>query len=140
MAGFKYTVGEVHIMPTVAYLNKIVFVLVWEALHMAFVVIEKNLNAQRYRDENLARHVIPLFQIDVNITLFQHDNVTTHADRDTVNFLRANNIAFINDWPATSPYLNHVELHWDNLDQRVRRRPIPPSNVIQLRQALKVAL
>ena len=34
------------------------------------VVIKGNLNVQRYRDEILARHVIPLFQSNANITLF----------------------------------------------------------------------
>ena len=52
------------------------------------------------------------------------------------NFLRANNIAFMNDWLAKSRYLNPIEHLCDNLDQRVKRCHIPPSNVISLRQAL----
>ena len=93
MAGLENTVCEM----TVAYLNEIV--LVWAGIAHGFrtnlVVIEGNLNAQRYRDEIRARHVIPLFQNNAkNNTLFQHDNATSHTARDTVNFLRANNIAF----------------------------------------------
>ena len=61
--------------------------------------IEENLNAQCYRDAILARHIIPLFQNNGNITLFQHDNATSHSARDTVNFLRVTNIAFINSLP-----------------------------------------
>ena len=94
------------------------------------------MNAQRYRGEILSRHVIPLFHNNDNITLFQHDNAIRHIAMDTVIFLRANKIAFIIDWSAKTPDLNPIEHLWNNADQRVRRRPIPPSNVIQLRQAL----
>ena len=101
MAGFEYTVGEMSVMPTVAYLD-----LGWgsvcpglggiaHSFRNNLVVIEGSLNAQRYRDEILARHVIPLFQNNANITLFQHDNATSHTAWDTVNFPRANNIALI---------------------------------------------
>lgn len=40
-----------------------------------------------------------------------------------------NTIAFMND-------LNPIEHVYDNLDQHVRRRPSPPSNVNELTQAL----
>ena len=77
-------------------------VLVWAGIAHGFctnlVVIEGNLNAQRSQNEILARQVIPLFQINANLTLFQHDNyASSHTARETVNFLRANNMAFIND-------------------------------------------
>ena len=90
------------------------------------VIFKGNSNVQRYRDEILARHAIQLFQNDASIILFQHDNATSHTARGTVNFLRANNTEFINDWPARSPDLNPIEHVWDNVDQRVRRHPIPP--------------
>ena len=103
---------------------------------MTYLVIDGNLNVQRYRDKSLARHVIPPFQNNANITLFQHDNATCHTTRDTVNFLWANNDAYINDWPAKNPDLNPIEHLRDNLDQRLRRQPVPPLDVIQLRHAL----
>ena len=77
-----------------------------------------------------------MFQHNANTTLFQHDNTTRNTARNTVTFLSANKIAFFNDWPAKSPDFNPIEHIWDDLDQRVRRRPISPSNVIQLRRAL----
>ena len=82
-----------------------VFVMVWAAIVHGYrsplVVIDGNLNAQRYRDDILAHHVIPLF--------VQHDDATSHTARDSVNFLRTNYIDFIDDWPANSTDLNPIE-------------------------------
>ena len=114
MAGFQYTIREMNVMRTVAYLNEIVlgvgFCLslagIPHGFHNNLLIIEGNMNAQCYRDEIFVGHIIPLFQTNAYISLFQHDNATSHTAWDTVNFLRANNIALINNWPAKNPDLN----------------------------------
>ena len=87
-------------------------VMVWAAIVHGYrsplVVTDVNLNAQRYRDDILAHHVIPLFHNNANISIFQHDNATSHRARDTVHFLRTNNIDFIDDWPDLNPDLNPI--------------------------------
>ena len=109
-----------------------------DGYRVPLIVIDGNLNAQRYRDDILAHRVIPLFHNNANISIFQHDNATSHTARDTVNLLKTNNIDFIDNWPANSPDLNPIEHVWDSLDRRLRRRPNPPANVNEFRQALVV--
>ena len=79
-------------------------VMVWAAIAHGYfpplVVFDGNLNAQRYRDDILAHHVIPVFHNNANISIIQHDNATSHTARDTVNFLRTNSIDLIDYWPA----------------------------------------
>ena len=110
IAGCACTVGEMNAMLTVVFLNEIVSgvggsVMVWAAIAHGYrsplVVTDGNLNPQRYRNDILAHHVIPLRNSFANISIFQHDNATSHTARDTVNFLRTNKTDFIDDWPVT---------------------------------------
>ena len=69
--------------------------MVWAAIDQGYRSPIVNLNAQRYHNDILAHRVIPLFHNNANISIFQHDNATSHTARDTVNVLRTNNIDFI---------------------------------------------
>ena len=61
--------------------------MVWAAIAHGYpsplVDIDGNLNAQRYHDDILAHHVISLFHNNANISIFQHDNATSHTARET---------------------------------------------------------
>ena len=108
--------------------------MVWVGISYGYrtqlVVIDGNLNAQKYRDRVLAPQ-----SHDV-ISVFQQDNARPYVARVTIQFLRNNNIDFTDDWPSKSPDLNPIEHLWDNLDTRVRQRQNPPGNVNELRDAL----
>ena len=114
--------------------------MVWAGISYGYrtqlVVTDGNLNAQKYRDRVLAPHVVPLLQNQGVISVFQQDNARPHVSRDNIQFLRNNNIDFIDDWPSKSPDLNPIEHLWDNLYTRVRQRQNPPGNVNELRDAL----
>ena len=40
------------------------------------------------------------------------------------------------EWPSKSPDLSPIEQVWDQLDRRMRQRPVQPQTMIQLQQAL----
>ena len=72
--------------------------MVWAGISYGYrtqlMVIDGNLNAQKYRDRVLAPHVVPLLQNHVVISVFQQDNARPHVARDNIQFLRNNNIDF----------------------------------------------
>jgi len=80
-------------------------VLLHNQTHIVFV--DGNLNAERYQEEILQPHVLPLARANRGFTLV-HDGATCHTARTTKTFLgnkRINTLA----WPEKSPDLNVIE-------------------------------
>ena len=99
------------------------------------VVIRGNLTARRYIDEVLNPVAVPFIARQGANVLFQHDNATAHSAALTTAFLNNQGVNVL-PWPSRSPDLNCIEHLWDELGKRVRNRPNPPQNIVQLEQAL----
>ena len=85
--------------------------------------------------------IIPLFQRNgVNSVLpLQQDNARAHAARLihlTRNHLRVHSINVM-DWLGISTDMNCIKHMWDELERRLRRRPVQRRNVRELAFALQ---
>ena len=69
--------------------------------------------------------------------VLQQDNAPAHRAFTTRDFLAANNVRVFEQWPANSPDMNPIEHLWTQLERALERRPNPPTNEVQLWQALQ---
>lgn len=99
------------------------------------LVINGNLNAQRYINEVLVPEVIPFLRQNGPNLNFQQDNARPHVARVVNDFLNQNNVDRL-PWPALSPNLSPIEHLWDELSRRIHNGNQQINTVAQLRQAL----
>ena len=84
------------------------------------IIVNGDLTGQRYRDEILAPVVVPYFNVNRNVTIFQQYNARCHTACVSVDYLQQQNIDLL-PWPARSPDLSPIEHLWYALDRRVRQ-------------------
>lgn len=113
-------------------------VMVWGGIHSrgrtGLIVLNGNLNAQRYVAEVLRDEAVP-YVLRNNLT-FQQDNARPHSARFTRDFLQQSGVPVL-PWPPYSPDLSPIEHLWDHLDRRLRARDPPPQTIPQLRLAIQ---
>ena len=100
-----------------------------------FVVVQGNLNAQRYVNL-LNNNLLPFMQNFGPGLTFQHDNARPHTALVTANFLAQNNVNVL-PWPALSPDMNPIQHNWDGLGRRARTN-YQVDNVQDLTRALQL--
>ncbi len=88
-------------------------VMVWAGVAQNFksnlIIIPGNMNSENYINYILKSEVVPKCRL--NNFLFQQDGATSHTARKTIEYLRSQNIDFIDpsEWPPNSPDINPMD-------------------------------
>ena len=78
------------------------------------VIIDGNLNAEKYRDEILIPVLLPFLQRFVPGVILQPDNDCSHSVRIVQQFLQQQETDNL-PWPAASPNLSPIEHMWNEM-------------------------
>lgn len=129
-----------HVKPTVKHGGGSVMVwgcFSWQGVG-SLTRIEGIMTAQHYQTilANELLRSFNLHHLNKSRTYFQHDNDPKHKARSTQAWLASHGIRVLS-WPPQSPDMNPIEHLWNYLDRRLRQRPVLPTSLDELWQALK---
>jgi len=100
-----------------------------------------SMTAQRYQDQVLNGPLHDFYQEmseERGIVVFQEDGAPSHRAKSTCEWLDWNGIQSF-PHPASSPDLNPIEPLWKTLKDLIRSRPHPPTNLSELKAAVREA-
>lgn len=126
-----------NLLQTVAYGGG--SVMVWGGISLNYktdlVIIRGRLSAERYIEEVVQNHILPITHEIGPDFMLMHDGASAHTARVTTHFLEDAGIQVM-DWPPRSPDLNCIEHLWDLLDRRLHNRQHQPQTLLELEDAL----
>lgn len=114
-----------------------VWAAIWANGRSNLVILERNVNGQRYRQtlEEFLEASGPELG-DPATWFFQDDNAPAHRAAAVIEYKRTQRLRSL-PWPACSPDLNPIEHVWDYLGQRVMERERAPQNLLELQEILR---
>ena len=102
---------------------------IWSTGRTDLIVVNGNMNWQRYLNDIIVPVVVPNLQRIGNGAVFQDDHARQHPARGVQDFFRQHGIQRM-DWLARSLDMNPIDHLTDLLERLVRGRPQPLRNFV----------
>ena len=99
------------------------------------IVMRGMMTGVRHRDEILDVYVRPYAGAIGPQFILMDDNARRHRARVVEDYLQQETIVRM-DWPACPPDLNPIEHVWNMLQVAILRRPVQPTTLVELGNAL----